>query len=120
GSHGIGLSFCLAHAEEGAAVEENYRSGEAEAADVVRTIEGAGGRAVGLHADVAEYDQVERLVERTIAELGGLHMLVNNAGMAKDALLFNMKPGDWLDVMRVNFGGVFNGTKAALSHFMSE
>ena len=111
GSRGIGRAACLALAAEGAAVVVNYRSGEAEAAEVVRAIEEAGGRAIALHADVAEYDQVENLVERTIAELGGLHVLVNNAGIAKDALLFNMKPGDWLDVMRVNFGGVFNGTR---------
>jgi 3-oxoacyl-[acyl-carrier protein] reductase len=47
-------------------------------------------------------------------------MLVNNAGISKDALIYNMDPEDWLAVMRVNFGGVFNCTKAALGHFMGE
>ena len=57
---------------------------------------------------------------RPSSELGGLHILVNNAGIARDALIYNMDPGDWLDVMRVNFGGTFNCTKAALSVFMKE
>ena len=60
------------------------------------------------------------MVEQTVEELGGLHILVNNAGIAKDALIYNMEPEDWLDVMRVNFGGVFNCTKAALDVFMGE
>jgi len=45
---------------------------------------------------------------------------VNNAGISHDALIFNMDPGDWLRVMRVNYGGVFNCTKAAMEHFMGE
>src|SRR5919201_4892808 len=60
------------------------------------------------------------MVEQTISELGGLHVLVNNAGISRDALIFNMEPNDWLDVMRVNFGGVFNCTKGVLPHFMSQ
>ncbi len=60
------------------------------------------------------------MVEQTVAELGGLHILVNNAGIVKDTLIFNMEPDDWQSVMNVNFGGVFNGTKAALSHFMAQ
>jgi 3-oxoacyl-[acyl-carrier protein] reductase len=60
------------------------------------------------------------MIERTVEDLGGLHVLVNNAGVAKDALIYNMDPGDWLDVMKVNFGGAFNCTKAALAVFMKE
>src|SRR5439155_18921641 len=62
----------------------------------------------------------QAMVQQTIDELGGLHILVNNAGISKDALIFNMDPNDWLDVMRTNFGGVFNCTKAAIGHFMGE
>src|SRR5207245_10268284 len=50
-------------------------------------------------------------------ELGNLHILVNNAGVSQDALIMNMDPGDWLKVMKVNFGGTFNCTKAAFNHF---
>jgi 3-oxoacyl-[acyl-carrier protein] reductase len=55
----------------------------------------------------------------TINGLNGLDILVNNAGIAKNALIFNMEPSDWVDVMRVNFGGVFNCTKAVMPHFMA-
>lgn len=120
GSRGIGRAISLALAGEGAAVAVNYRSGEAQAQEVVREIEGQGGRAVAVPGDVADYGQAEAMVRQTVEALGGLHVLVNNAGIARDGLIFNLKPDDWLDVMRINFGGVFNCTKAAMGQFMSQ
>jgi 3-oxoacyl-[acyl-carrier protein] reductase len=119
-SRGIGRAIALALASEGAAVGVNYRSGEQEAAEVVSAIEAAGGRALALQGDVSDWDAAESVVRQTIDGLGGLDVLVNNAGISHDALIFNMDPGDWLKVMRVNFGGVFNCTKAAMEHFMGE
>jgi 3-oxoacyl-[acyl-carrier protein] reductase len=120
GSRGIGRAICEQLAAEGAAVAVNYRSSAAAGEAVAEAIRQAGGSAVAIAGDVAEYDQAKAMVERTVDELGGLHILVNNAGIAKDALLYNMAPEEWLDVMRVNFGGVFNCTKAALQQFMSQ
>jgi 3-oxoacyl-[acyl-carrier protein] reductase len=120
GSRGIGRAIAEGLAREGAAVAVNYRSGREQADEVVSGIEAAGGRAVAIAGDVSEYGDAESLVEATTEQLGGLHILVNNAGIARDALIYNMDPGDWLDVMRVNFGGTFNCTKAALSVFMKE
>jgi 3-oxoacyl-[acyl-carrier protein] reductase len=120
GSRGIGKSICEAFAAEGAAVAVNYRSGKEEADAVVNAIEANGGKAVAIQGDVADYDDAQRIVEEAVAGLGGLHILVNNAGIARDGLIFNMEPKDWLDVMRVNFGGVFNCTKAAATHFMGQ
>jgi 3-oxoacyl-[acyl-carrier protein] reductase len=120
GSRGLGRAICEQLASEGAAVAVNYRSSAQEADAVVKGIVDAGGNAVALGGDVADYDAANSLVQRTIDELGGLHVLVNNAGIAKDALIYNMEPSEWLDVMRVNFGGVFNCTKAALPGFMSQ
>lgn len=120
GSRGIGRAICLALAAEGAAVAVNYRSGESAAREVVKEIEADGGRAVAVPGDVADFADAERMVQQAVEELGGLHILVNNAGVAKDALIFNMEPADWLSVMNTNFGGVFNCTKAALGHFMSQ
>jgi 3-oxoacyl-[acyl-carrier protein] reductase len=120
GSRGIGRAVCLDLGAEGAAVAVNYRSGKEKAQEVVDEIEANGGRAVALEGDVSEYADAERLVAQTVEQLGGLHVLVNNAGISRDALIYNMEPSDWLDVMRVNFGGVFNGTKASLGHFMSQ
>jgi 3-oxoacyl-[acyl-carrier protein] reductase len=120
GSRGIGRAICEALAGEGAAVAVNYRSGRQQAEEVVATIEQAGGRAVPIAGDVAEYADAESMIAQTVEQLGGLHVLVNNAGISQDALIYNMEPGDWLNVMRVNFGGVFNCTKVALGHFMKE
>jgi 3-oxoacyl-[acyl-carrier protein] reductase len=107
-------------AAEGAAVAVNYRSGESQAQEVVRAIDDAGGRAVAVCGDVSDYEQASAVVASTVGELGGLHILVNNAGIARDALIYNMDVNEWLEVMKVNFGGTFNCTKAALSEFMAQ
>ncbi len=120
GAKGIGRAICLALAGSGASVAVNYRSSRAEAEDLVRQIEAAGGKAVALAGDVSDAGDAASVVARTIAALGGLHVLVNNAGIVKDVLIFNMEPADWQSVMNVNFGGVFNGTKAVLDHFMAQ
>ncbi len=120
GSRGIGRAICETLAARGAAVAVNYRSGREQADEVVAGIEERGGRAVAIPGDVADFAQAETAVAQAAEALGGLHILVNNAGISRDALIFNMDPQDWLDVMRVNFGGVFNCTKAALSVFMAQ
>jgi 3-oxoacyl-[acyl-carrier protein] reductase len=119
-SRGIGRGIAEALGANGAAVAVNYRSGEAQARETVEAIEAAGGKAIPVQGDVSEFGEAEAVVARTIDELGGLHVLVNNAGISRDALVYNMEPDDWLDVMKVNFGGVFNCTKAAMGHFMGE
>ena len=120
GSRGIGRAVCIALAGEGATVAVNYRSGESQAAEVVREVQERGGNGVALRADVSDYQEAQALIRETLTRLGGLHILVNNAGIARDKLIYQMEPNDWLDVMRVNFGGVFNCTKAVLDHFMRE
>jgi 3-oxoacyl-[acyl-carrier protein] reductase len=120
GSRGIGRSIAEELAAEGAAVAVNYRSGEVQAQEVVAAIRARGGRAAAVGGDVSDYAQAEAAVQETAAQLGGLHILVNNAGIAKDALIYNMDPEAWLEVMRVNFGGTFNCTKAVLDLFMSQ
>src|SRR3989442_6451494 len=117
GSRGIGRGICLALADEGAAVGVNYRSGKAQAEEVVEEIKAKSGQAVAVPGDVSEWEEAEAAVAQTVRELGNLHILVNNAGVSQDALIMNMDPGDWLKVMKVNFGGTFNRTKPAFNHF---
>lgn len=118
-SRGIGRAVALALAAEGAAVAVHYRSSEAEALAVVREITDAGGAGVAVQADVSDYEQARTMVQQTLSALGDLHILVNNAGIARDGLIFHMEPQDWIQVMNTNFGGVFNATKAVLDHFMA-
>jgi 3-oxoacyl-[acyl-carrier protein] reductase len=120
GSRGIGRAICAALASEGADVAVNYRSGKEQADEVVQQVTEQGRRAIAVQGDVSDYADAQRIVEETIAGLGGLHVLVNNAGISRDTLIYNMEPDDWLDVMKVNFGGPFNCTKAALGHFMGQ
>lgn len=120
GARGIGRAISIALAAEGASVAVNYRSSETEAKQLVAEIEDAGGRAMAVGGDVSDPAAAATVVEHTIAGLGGLHIVVNNAGIAKDTLIFNMTPEDWQSVMNVNFGGVFNTTKAALNHLMGQ
>lgn len=98
----------------------NYRSSADQAEEVVEGIKARGGRAAAVAGDVSEYEQAEAAVRRTIEDLGGIHIVVNNAGISKDALVYNMEPTLWLEVMKVNFGGTFNCTKAALEPFMAQ
>jgi 3-oxoacyl-[acyl-carrier protein] reductase len=120
GSRGIGRSIALELAARGASVAVNYRSRRCEADQVVAEIASLGGRAVAVEADVAEPLDAERLVAETVTSLGGLHIVVNNAGIAKDGLLCHMPAEDWMEVMRVNFGGVFNCLRAASDHMMRQ
>jgi 3-oxoacyl-[acyl-carrier protein] reductase len=119
-SRGIGRAIAIRLAAEGARVAVNYNASADAAHTVVKEIEAAGGTAVAIGGDVSDPDAATAVVERAKADLGGLHILVNNAGIARDGLIYNLGPNDWVDVMRVNFGGVFNCTRAVMEHFMSE
>src|SRR4051812_12299438 len=119
-SRGLGRGIAEALAAEGAAVGVNYRSGADQAGEVVAAIEAGGGRAIAIQGDVSVYADAERVVQEAIDGLGGLHILVNNAGISKDKLVHAMEPEDWQSVMNVNFGGTFNCTKCALQHMMRE
>jgi 3-oxoacyl-[acyl-carrier protein] reductase len=119
-SRGIGRATAVALAAEGAGVAVNYRSGREDAAAVVKEIENLGGRAVAIAADVSEPAQAAALVERAKQELGGLHVLVNNAGITRGSLIFDMDLDEAWRVLKVNFGGVLNCTRAAIGHFMPQ
>ncbi len=119
-SRGIGRATAITLAQRGAAVAVNYRSSKDEAFEVVKEIEAAGGTAVAIHGDVSDPEQAKELVEETKRQLGGLHVLINNAGIAHDGLIFDMPIDSWMDVMKVNFGGTFHCTHAVAGHFMSQ
>jgi 3-oxoacyl-[acyl-carrier protein] reductase len=109
-SRGIGRAVAEELGRHGADVAVNYRRSEAEAREVVETIEGEGGTAVTVQGDVSQYDDVEAICETVHDELGAVDVLVNNAGVTVDKKFENMTKDDWDRVMNVNLGGVFNCT----------
>ena len=120
-SSGIGASIARLLASGGAAIAVNYYPGcAADAESVVVEIEGAGGRAVAIEADVADSGSASALVEITLAELGGLDIVVNNAGITRDGLIVRMSDSEWSAVINTNLTGVFNVTRAASKHLMKQ
>jgi 3-oxoacyl-[acyl-carrier protein] reductase len=115
-SRGIGRAIASRLAQEGAAVAVNFRNAEGAALSLVEEIEARRGRAIAVQADVSDSAASQQLVETTLAKLGAVDILINNAGTARNRLVFEMQESDWMGVMRVNFGGVFNCTSAVIEH----
>ncbi len=111
-SRGIGRAIALALAAEGAKVAVNYASSSAAAEEIVAEITSAGGSAIALQADVSKSEQVDALVDGTMAKWGRVDVLVNNAGITRDTLLLRMKPEEWQAVIDLNLTGVFLCTRA--------
>ena len=119
-SRGIGAAIAVTLASQGAVVAVNYAGSCDAATAVVDAIEATGGRALSLQADVSDAGAAAGLVEITIAELGGLDIVVNNAGITRDGLLVRMSDADWSAVVDTNLTGVFNVTRAATRHLMKQ
>ncbi len=109
---GIGRAAALKLAEEGADVVVNDVTPD-NVAQMVREIETLGRRAIGVIADVSDPEGVQKLIEAALNGLGGLEILVNVAGINRDAMLHKMTRQQWDDVIRVNLTGAFNTTQAA-------
>ena len=114
GSRGIGRAIALRLAAAGATVVVNYRENAPAAEETARLIAAAGGRACAARFDVGDAEAVRVGVQNIVDEHGRLDLLVNNAGLAVDALLLRLKEEDWERVLRTNLTGVFHCTKAAV------
>ena len=113
-SRGIGRATALRLAADGAAVAVAYASGADAAGQVVAAITERGGRAVALCADLADAAQCDRLVPATVEALGGIDVLVNNAGITRDGLAVRMSDDDWESVIALDLGAAFRLCRAAL------
>jgi 3-oxoacyl-[acyl-carrier protein] reductase len=111
-SRGIGRAIALRFAAAGADVAVLATS-VAGAEPVAAEARKAGVRALALGADIADAGAAGAAVERVLAELGGLHVVVNNAGVTRDTLLLRMSEEDFDRVLAVNLKGTFNVCKAA-------
>jgi 3-oxoacyl-[acyl-carrier protein] reductase len=112
-TRGIGHAIARALAAAGAAVAVGGRTREGVDA-ACAAIERDGGRAVPLVADLADPASVERAFAGALERLDGIEILVNNAGLARDALLLRLRSEDWDEVLRVNLSGAFHATRAVV------
>lgn len=120
GSRGIGKAVAIRLAAEGAFVVVNYAANQAAAQDVIAEIEKAGGEGEVSKFDVSDYETTQKVIEEIIVEHGGIHILINNAGIVHDTLLVRMNKEDWDRVISTNLNGVFNCTKAVTRTMMKQ
>ncbi len=116
-AQGIGAATARRFAAEGARVAVVDLS-EERGAGTVEEITSAGGTAIAIGADVSKTDSVNAAISRTVEELGGIHVLVNNAGVTKDNMLFKMTEEDWDTCVDVSLKGSFLMAQAAQKHMV--
>jgi NAD(P)-dependent dehydrogenase (short-subunit alcohol dehydrogenase family) len=121
-SSGIGRAIAVSFASEGASVviadltEDALEGGEPTARIITR----AGGAAVFQRTDVGSWEDVDVLIEATVARYGRLDVMVNNAATYTGTALLETAPAQWEQVMRVNLTGMFNGCKRAIRQMRAQ
>lgn len=120
GSLGIGQAVALGLAREGVDVAVNYRRHDAEAKGVVAEIEELGRRGLAVKADVSSFADAEAMVQQVKDEFGRLDILVCNAGITWDGVIWKMSEEQWDAVIGVNLKGYFNYNRAAARVFKDQ
>jgi 3-oxoacyl-[acyl-carrier protein] reductase len=119
-ARGIGLAIATRFADEGASVAV-LDLDEVQATEAASQLAaGEGRRHLGIGCDVSDGESAQAAVDRVVTELGALHILVNNAGVTRDNLLFKMSDDDWDTVIAVHLRGAFLMTRAAQKHFVEQ
>lgn len=118
GSRGIGRAIAVALGARGAKVVINYTANESAAAEAAAAVAAAGGSAVARRFDVADPAAVDAAFKEVVAAEGGLHILVNNAGVAVNTLVLGARDADWKRAIDVNLNGTFHCCRAALRAIM--
>ena len=129
GGNGIGRECALMAAREGAAVVVNDLGGSlkgdddgsaAPALTVAKEIVANGGRAVANFDSVSDYAAVEGMRDQALKEFGGLHAVINPAGILRDGMFHKMTPADWKAVIDVHLTGAFNVCRATIEMFREQ
>ncbi|HUZ18147.1 MAG TPA: 3-oxoacyl-[acyl-carrier-protein] reductase [Spirochaetia bacterium] len=118
GSRGIGAAIVHAFLEEGAHVFYIARSPGDGLADHEQAAKAAGGSVAFKQCDISDQAELEKVIADILAESGGLDVLVNNAGITRDALVFRMSNKDWNDVLQTNLTSAFITCKACANHMI--
>jgi 3-oxoacyl-[acyl-carrier protein] reductase len=118
GARGIGAGIAQRFAAAGARVAVLDLEADATA-DTLAAVRAAGSDGLALGADVCDATAVKAAVDQVVKQFGRLDIVVNNAGVTRDNLLFKMSADDWDTVLRVHLRGAFNVTKAAQAHMVA-
>ena len=117
-SSGLGQGIAIEMGQEGANVCINYHSDEEGANKTLRAIEEAGAQGFVMQADVSDPDDVSAMFKKTVDTFGTVDILMNNAGIQKDAAFMDMSHKDWQKVVDVNLSGQFYCAQAAAQEFI--
>lgn len=120
GNSGIGKAIVLAMAAEGANVVVDYVAHEDATERLIAQVEEAGGKAVGVEADVSRLEDLHRMVQTAVDSFGRLDVLVNNAGIETRQSLLDTTEEDYEKVMAVNMKSAFFGSQAAAKRFIAQ
>ncbi len=115
---GIGEGIAKSLGRAGADVVVNYVAKPEAAQEVVKYIESEGGRAIAIQADVSKEDQVQAMFQKMIKEFGTIDILINNAGLQRDASIVDMTLANWNFVLSVNLTGQFLCAREAAREFI--
>jgi 3-oxoacyl-[acyl-carrier protein] reductase len=118
-ARGIGAATAIQFAREGAAVAV-LDLDEQACTETVDRIKASGGTAIAFGCDVSDEGQVDAVINKVAGELGGVDVLVNNAGVLRDNLLHKMSALDWDIVMNVHLRGAFLCSRAAQRHMVAK
>ena len=120
GNSGIGAAIVLAAASEGANVVIDYVVHPDATTELIGKVEAAGGRAVGVQADVSKVDDLRKMVQAAVDTFGGLDVLVNNAGVETRTSLLETTEEDYDKVLDINLKSAFFGTQLAAKQFIAQ
>jgi 3-oxoacyl-[acyl-carrier protein] reductase len=119
-TRGIGRAIALDLAANGADIALNYRQSDDLAQELAEEIRGMGRRALVVQADVSSFDDAQAMVQQVLEEFGRIDILINNAGMNWDGVVWKMTEEQWDRVINVDLKGTFNYTRAVVPSFREQ